>query len=233
MADKTVSCLAARRLKMRAKKDDPIDGTALHNIYKIGLEVSIIADIKSCLESENDRDIADGLYYIMGLLEKYDLKDFGMDFARYLIKRLPTLIDQNIGTQACYYAVDFYIWLKDNYPNYREKMMVFLNSDDLGYSRRALSAYETYCKEMEIEPLLKFEHHEKAFDQSMSGPWVYEFRDIALEQIGKLAGENFLIKKVSEHKNTREIFWYSWEPFWEWWNKRSKKKSWLPKFGAK
>ncbi len=230
MDDTTISCLAAKQLRARAKKNDPAAGLMLDNIYKIGLDLSIINDIKTCIESENHIDVSEGLYFLMGLLKKYKLQDFGNDFAKFLTKRIPIVITKNQKTQAFYFALDFYIWLKDNYSDYREKMLEFLGSNDLGCRKKALSVYETYCRPGEIEPLFQFEHDNYIAELAMCGPLIYELRDLALEKIGKLCGKSFLQNKKSEYNSewNGNVVFYDWKPFWDWWNSKGKRSQACP-----
>jgi hypothetical protein len=226
MDNTTIRCLAAKQLRERAKKGDPENGTALQNIHKIGLDSLIVSEIKTCIESGSYLDVSTGLYFLIGLLQKYKLHDFGDDFIHYLVDRLPVLLKNNIKGQAKYYALKLFIWLKDYYANYRETMLSFLNSHDLGDRTQALESYETYCKPKEIEPLLKFQQDDYIAELAMCGPLEYKLRNLALEKISNLTGQNFLLNKIKESHpkwGNDYVSWYDWEPFLKWWDKERKK----------
>jgi len=225
MGNETIRCLAVKRLKERAKKIDPEHGTSLNNIYKIGLDASVINDIKDCLESKCNIDVSKGLYFLMGLLQHYKLAQFGDEFIIYLKNKIPTLITQEPKGQSSYFALDCYILLRNNYPDYRKKMLDLLNSTDLGYRKKALEHYETYCNPREIEPLLIFKNDSYSTELSMCGPLVFELRNLALEKICKALKKNFILTKKYEYQEkwNDDVSWNDWEPFLEWWNKEKNK----------
>jgi hypothetical protein len=104
-------------------------------------------------------------------------------------------------------------------------MIEFLSSEDLGYIKKSLNSYETYCNAGEIEPLLSFGDNNYISELSMCGSLVYELRDLALEKISKVSGKNFLLNKNNEFSDKWKgnVSWYDWKYFLEWYN--SKKKS--------
>ena len=210
---------AKERLRNRAKLNDP-DGTALHNLPKITLDFRLIEDILACIKSVDPLDISYGLYFTIGLLQKYKLEDFGKEFTTYLINIIPTLFTKEQNAQVRMYALEFYVWLRDNYPSYRKNMLQFLNSDDLTQRRCALNNYETYCKDGEVKPLLIFQKDKLVSELSMCGPLEYQSRNIALEKIGKILGKNFMLNKVKEFNEdwNDDVSFYDWKPFLDWYS---------------
>lgn len=227
MADETM-ILAAKRLEARAKKISPCEDIYkldINDLCKIGLDITVIRDIKECLDSSSHVDICDGFFYLTGLLTHYELQSFGKNFIDYLVYRVPELIDKNQKSGVRSYALRFFVFLKDYYPNYRDKMMSLLDSEDLGSRLAALRNYETYAKPGEIEPLLKFQNDCDVAELAMCGPLIYESRNIALEKISKVTGKNFMTFKLKEHHpnwGSDYVSWYDWSTFLEWYAKKKK-----------
>ena len=197
MDSKTMRCLGSKRLEKRAIENN-IKNLASDELYKIGLNAEIIPDIQECITSNYEPDIKNGLYFLNGLLGKYKLKEFGVNFIRLLINRLPFIIE-NQGTQAFKFALIYYVHFREEYQNYRKQMLKFLNSDVCWRRYDALRFYETFCFKNEIEPLFSFEHDNHVSEFSMCGPLAYEYRDLALEKIGLILGKNFMTKPCSEY----------------------------------
>ena len=226
MVDKTVRSFFAEQLRRAAMDIDPKHGMVLENISKIALNDTIQENLLNCIQSTNQLDISDGLYFLMGLLQKSKLGSFGDDFIETLIERIPILITVNQSVQVRTHALQFYVWLKDNYPDYRETMIEFLRSDDLTQKKCALNNYETFYKPEEIEPLLIFENDQYVAELSMCGPLEYQLRNLALDKISKVLNKNFMINEIKEkHFDWGNVYvsWYDWSPFLEWYQKKSKK----------
>lgn len=226
MADKTIRSISSEELRHAAKLVDLKHGMELNNISRIELNTRVIANILNCIKSDNYLDISDGLYFLMGFLQKYKLNNFGDDFTDNLIKKIPELITVSQNSQVRSYALQFFVWLKDNYPNYREIMLDFLCSSDLSQKRCALTNYETYCMPKEVEPLLRFQNDSYVAELSMCGPLEYQFRNFALEKISKVIGKNFMLNKIKERHpdwGGDYVNWYDWEPFLDWHSNKNKK----------
>ncbi len=226
MADKTVRGFSAEQLRRAAMDIDPKHGMELENISKIVLNATIKENLLNCIQSTNQLDISDGLYFLMGLLQKNKLSSFGDDFIRTLIERIPILITVNQNSQIRTHALQFYVWLKGNYPDYRETMITFLGSDDLAQKKCAVNNYETFCKPEEIEPLLIFENDQYVAELSMCGPLAYQLRNLALEKISKVLNKNFMMNEIKERHpdwGNAYVSWYDWTPFVEWYKNKGKK----------
>lgn len=198
MAGKTIRSFSAEQLRRAAMDIDPKHGMELESISKIKLDNTIISNILNCIQSSNHLDISDGLYFLMGLLQRYKLDAFGNDFIHRLINRIPELITIDQNAQVRSYALQFYVWLKDNYQDYRRTMLGFLKSSDLTQKKCALANYETFCNPGEIDPLLEFQNNPYVAEFSMCGPLKYQLRDLALEKIGKALNKNFIVNKLKE-----------------------------------
>jgi hypothetical protein len=237
MANETVNSLAVKRLYSRVKILFPDKPVSLSNIHFIGIDKFLINDIKACMESENPIDISKGLFFLMGILEKYTFEDLGTEFNKFLVEKIPTLIYKNRSFQSSYFALDLYILLNKNYSDYRDVMLRFLKSDDLGFRKAALGSYETFSQSQEIIPLLDFQNDPYVSELSMCGPLQYELRDIALYKISKILGKNFLINKLEvpdpEWGINAYVSWYDWAPFLSWWETHKTSEGLFSKFFSK
>jgi len=99
---------------------------------------------------------------------------------------------------------------RKNYPDYREKMLALLNSDDVGEREGAIKYYETYALEGEYKPLLEFENDAHACQIGHSGDWEYELRDKALIEIEKQLGINLKKTKLRKPYEGAIVSWYDW-----------------------
>jgi hypothetical protein len=207
--------LAQRKKAMEKKLGVEID---YDNLYRLGLDQELTSDIIASLESSVVLDITKGFYYLSGLLNKFKLDEFGPTFGSFLTKKLSELIEHP-DLRVKYKAIPFYVYLSPNFPNYREKMMGFLMSKDLGLRKLALRNYESFCKPGEVEPLLQFERDDYAGEIGMLGDLFYELRDLALEKIEKQLGCSFFKKRLSELHDGRKAYWNDWQPFKEWWHR--------------
>src|SRR5687768_13350773 len=116
----TNSAVAPReRLNERLKTLPP--PVHYHNLDRIGLDDDVVSEIRDCLMSNDHQDINTGLYVLGGLLQKHDLAQLGSPFISYLIKRVPALLEHDFPP-VVYGAMGWFATLKENYPNYREKM---------------------------------------------------------------------------------------------------------------
>lgn len=219
-----MKCLAAKQLKARALKVDPNEGAALHNIYKIGVSETVLSEIRLCLESEDSLDNSTGLYYFIGLLQKYSPNEFDQSFIEFVIKEIPVILERKTLGQERYYALILFDFFRNYYPSYRKKMLEFLKSDDLGDRKMALVKYKNYCYPQEVEPLLIFASDDIVTESSMCGPLSYELRNQALETISEVTGKNFMIRELKERHpdwGNDYVSWYDWQPFWEWYKKQN------------
>ena len=131
------------------------------------------------------------------------------------------LLDHPVGP-VVFDAIDWYGQLRDCYPNYRDRMLEFLASEDLGRRKFALRYFTTYAKQGEVEPLLRFRNDDYAGEVSHMGDWEYELRNRALEIIEKQLGKRFpRILRSEPHEGAR-VTWYDWTPVLEWWLSQKK-----------
>ena len=103
--------------------------------------------------------------------------------------------------------------------NYRNLMLEGLKDSDPTVRWEALLSYETYCYPKEVTPLEKFEHDNYCAEMNMSGPLNYELRNLALETIEKVIGENFKKTEKLELTDNKEVsFYWDWTPYHKWKN---------------
>lgn len=195
-----------------------IDTTALTNsvIQKLGVSSEITQGIQKCLSSDFQSDISTGFLFLNALLGNNQPKIFGDDFFRFLVDRLEKLLEHE-SKYVCYQTLELYIWLKDNYPNYKDVLRKYIFSDDLGYRKIALYHCESFVNEKELSPLIRFSQDDYAAEKGMNSELFYELRDLALEKISKLVGKQFCGIRLSESHDGTVVSWYDWAPFYEWW----------------
>lgn len=217
-------------LQHRLKREPGLMGGNIRDLAKVPISPELLADIKTCINSEDHLAIGSGLYVLKGVtLGSGEVKPLAIrvevlprDFLTFLISRIEQLLDHPFRP-IVYRAIDWYGQFWDHYPNYRERMLKFLASDDLGQREGAMKYYLTYAKPGEVEPLLRFRHDDYAGETRPLGPWEYELRNKALDLIEKQLGCTFPRVQRSEPyapggKGAR-VIWYDWTPFLEWWLK--------------
>lgn len=186
------------------------------DIQKMPLDSQVISEIKKSLSSNDRDDITTGFLFFNSLLEVNKPSQFGEGFYEFLIVKVRELIKHE-SKYVCYQALEVLVWLKDNFSDYRNIMIGYLKSDDLGFKRIALYNYESFSEEKEVTPLLRFNTDDYAAEKSMNSDLVYELRDVALDKIGKVVGKHFCSSRVNEPFDGTVVSWYDWTQFWEWW----------------
>jgi hypothetical protein len=180
----------------------------------------LLADIKTCIGSNDHLGISSGLYVLKGLSIERTSSDLPHDFKMFLIGRIVELLKHPTDS-VVFDAIDWYGQLRDCYLDYREQMLEFLASADLGRRERGLRYYATYAKPGEVEPLLRFRHDDYASEVRPNGNWEYDLRNRALGLIETQLGKNFPRILRSEPYEGAQVTWYDWTPFLEWWLKNS------------
>lgn len=188
----------------------------IRDLAHVPLSLELLSDVKTCVSSDDHLAIVSGLYVLKGLLIGKGIDDLPKDFKAFLVKRVEELLDHPIGPVA-FDAIDWYGQLRDSYPNYRDRMLKFLASEDLGRRKFALRYFPTYAKQGEVEPLLRFRNDDYAGEVRPMGDWEYELRNRALELVEKQVGKGFpRIVRSEPYEGTR-VTWYDWAPVLEWW----------------
>jgi hypothetical protein len=195
-----------------------VDATTLSNkeIQKLDLSPVVVNCIQKCLSSDDQSDVSTGFLFLNALLQKYQPNAFGTDFYEFLVGRMEELLE-NKSKFVSYQALELFVWLRGNYPNYRDVMKKYLDSDDLGYRRIALHHYETYVNDKEISPLIRFSEDDYAAEKGMNSDLFYELRDLALEKISTVVGKQFCGNRASEPYDGTVVSWYDWGLFFDWW----------------
>lgn len=188
----------------------------IRDLAHVPLSPELLSDIKVCVSSNDHLAIVSGLYVLKGLLIEKAIEDLPKDFKAFLVKRIEELLDHPVGP-VVFDAIDWYGQLRDCYPNYRDRMLEFLASEDLGRRKFALRYFPAYAKQGEVEPLLRFRNDDYAGEVRPMGDWEYELRNRALELVEKQLGKGFpRILRSEPHEGTR-VTWYDWAPVLEWW----------------
>ncbi len=195
----------------------------IRDLAHVPLSKELLSDIKTCVSSDDHLPIVFGLYVLKGLLIEKTINDLPKDFKNFLVGRIEELLNHSVGP-VVFDAIDWYGQLRDSYPNYRERMLELLASEDLGRRKFALRYFLTYAKKNEVEPLLRFRNDDYAGEVRHMGDWEYELRNRALELIEKQIGKEFPRVLRSEPYDGRRVTWYDWTPFLEWWLLQSKQQ---------
>jgi hypothetical protein len=218
-------------LQARLARELGANSRGIRDLANVPITKELLADIKTCISSEDHLAIGSGLYVLKGVMRGtgevkplatrvYDVLPY--DFYKFLISRIEQLLDHPFNP-VVYDAMDWYGQFWDRYPDYRERMLKFLASDDLGRREGAIKYYLTYAKPGEVEPLLHFRNDDYAGETRPLGDWEFELRNKALDLIEKQLDRTFPRIQRNEPyapggKGAR-VIWYDWAPFLEWWLK--------------
>jgi hypothetical protein len=186
------------------------------NLSTLPLSRSLLQDVGECLQSDDHLDIRMGFLVLKGLMADRVITDLPADFRSTLITRVEQLLRHSFPA-VVYDAIDRLGQLRDEYPQYRERMLELLASEDTGQRRVALRYYTTYAKDVEVEPLLPFRNDTTAEEERPLGDWEYDLRNRALALIERQLGRKFKGGVLSEPYEGGRVTWHDWRPFLEWW----------------
>lgn len=209
----SADCLRQRVYSLTGDSKKPI---SVSDIQALPLDQSLVADICDCLKSDDVPTLSTAFFFLDSLLQKNPGKAFGEDFFTFLVKRVRELLSHE-SSFVCSKALELFIWLRKNYSDYREIMLGYLASSDLGLRKIALSNFDTYSVANEISPLIRFSTDDYAAEYSMLGPMRYDLRDLALEKIESVAKIKFRLTEVTEPYDGGMVSWYDWKLFQKWW----------------
>jgi hypothetical protein len=195
-------------------------GISADDIQKLTLTADLVSDIFECLESSEVVDKQMGLFFseVLFVPGKLDQAQEAK-----LVARLETLSrGETKQVQApCFKLLRRF---RSKVRDYRGLMLEGLIDSDPMVRKEALLAYETYCQPKEVAPLEKFESDSYLAEISMTGPLIYELRNLALETIERVIGKSFKKSEKTELTSDGEVaFWWDWSPY------HASKKSWLNK----
>lgn len=202
----------------------------IRDLARVPLTDELLADIKTCIGSNDHLAIGSGLYVLKGVmlgageakLLATRTEVLPRNFMTFLISRIEQLLDHPFEP-VVYDAMDWYGQFHHLYPRYRERMMKFLASTDLGCREVAMKYYLTYAEPGEVQPLLRFRNDDYAGETRPLGDWEYELRNRALDLIEKQLGRTFpRIQRNEPYApggRGARVIWYDWTPFLEWWLK--------------
>jgi hypothetical protein len=180
------------------------------------LSPGLLHDVEICIQSEEQLDIRTGFFALNGLMADRPISELPAKFHSMLVHRVEQLLCHPFAG-VVYDAVDWFSQLRDSFPQYRERMLQFLTSRDIGLRRAAVRYYPTYARSGEVEPLLSFRDDGCAEEISPLGDWRYALRDQALELIEKQVNHKFPAPTLSEAYEGGKVTWRDWRPFLEWW----------------
>ena len=203
------------RKRMEHVRNPPKSLVNYDDIWRIGVSSDVCQELLSCLDSSDPLDVADGLFFLIGLLRHHSWNSFDADFQSRFITILPSLLMHPRGSVRSL-AIPLFVHFKDNFCDYRQQMMRLLADSDLTNRSLALKHYGTFSIASEITPLLRFKGDDYVGELSMNGQFVYELRDIALEQIESKTGMRFRINIRSEDFDGTKVYWYDWVDFLRW-----------------
>lgn len=217
-------------LQDRLKRELGANSRGIRDLTNVPISAELLADIQTCVSSDDHLAIGSGLFVLKGLLlgvgEGKPLvtraEVLPRSFMAFLIPRIEQLLEHSFGP-VVYKAMDWYGQFHHLYPRYRERMLSFLASDDLGRREVAMKYYQTYANAGDVEPLLRFCNDDYAGETRPLGDWEYELRNRALDLIEKQLGRTFPRIQRSEPYTPGGkgacVIWYDWTPFLEWWLK--------------
>jgi uncharacterized membrane protein YhaH (DUF805 family) len=219
-------CFAAIRLQNFIDKYSPEGEYPGPYIANLPLDAALISDIRECICSNEPDDIFLGLFFVQNLIDKKPLHEFGFEFEEFFLSKILEFVQTQKDRDVLYLAIEFFIFFDLSFDCYRQIMLNFLKSEDDHCKLRALEFYTTYAEDYEIEPLLSFETNDIIFQNKFDGEFSYRLRNLALEQLGKVTGQNFLDKKIAaiNFKEKKNVVSYDWSKFLEW-----RKKNYRPK----
>ena len=180
--------------------------------------------VETCLRSDHPWDINAALFFLqhISISDRYELGNLPFGLTDLLVSLIPIFMNRT-EVNVRYLAQTYFVVFRQCFPQYREKMLELLNSEDMEDRRRPLYNYDTFCHPGEISPLIKFKDDESVTQAGMMGPWVYEFRNLALETIEKMLSRQFdKPLKQAPYEDTT-VSWYDWSAFLKWWMKNGQR----------
>lgn len=195
-----------------------------HEMDAISMGKTDWEHVETCLRSNHPEDIHAALTFLMHISCCYPINNLPFGLTDLFVSLLPTFMNRT-EVNVRYRAQTYFVTLKEFFPQYREKMLELLNSEDMEDRRTPLYHYATFCRPGEIAPLIKFKDDESVTQTGMMGPWVYEFRNRALETIEKMLSRQFdkPLKQAPFEETT--VSWYDWSAFLKWWMKNGQRKT--------
>lgn len=187
------------------------------DIRKLRVDESLLGALEESFASDRREDLSLGFLFLNVLLEENRPSAFPTKFYESLIPRVRVLL-RHESSYVRSRALELFVWLRKNYPDYKAVMMEHLRSDDLGARKVALANYETYADPKEISPLVEFSSDGYAADYAMNSPMFYELRDAALQKISGISGVNFCGSRLNESHEGTTVSWYDWSDFYKWWD---------------
>lgn len=216
--------VASDRLIERAKRVqvDPV-GISAADIARVPLTAEVIEDIEECLANPDVAELKWGLWFANGLLDSKPPQEF---LTRLLSRVQDWLKHRDWDVRER--ALDIFVRLRTNNNSYREVMLEMLGDSEATVRWHALREYRTFLTEEDIPVLLNFQNDDYMTETEMGSPLVYAIRNDALAAIETLCGKTFTkSEKVEPGEAGRMVYWWDWQPFLDWWNKRqSKWKFW-------
>lgn len=122
-------------------------------------------------------------------------------------------------------AVPLFVALRNEFADYRERMLDCLKDPSPEVRFQALTVFQTFLSRKDISSLLHFQHDNYLAETEMGSPLVYALRNQALAVIESLCGKEFrktekVVMLVSEE---RIAYCWDWQPFLNWWKKEGSK----------
>lgn len=199
--------LRQRKLVLKEQFGDKF--SKLDRLASLELAEDLINDLSDCISSEEDVFVIEGLNFLKGIMLERKLADLPNWFIDKLVARIRALIESK-SKGVVYAALDWFVALRERYPDFRDIMLRCLNSEDVGRREYGLKYYESFARPGEYEPLLSFENDHFACQVGHAGDWEYELRDKAFLLIEKYSGGSFKKARLREPFEGAIVSWFDW-----------------------
>jgi len=204
--------------KVKPYRSSP-PGASLKDIQKMPLTSDFVADIMECLRDQDVFELKIGLFFAAGVLDSKPSQELLL----LLVDKLPAwMTHENDDVREA--ALPVFIRLGESFRDYRAMMLERLADSVPMVRSLALGAYRTFLTRRGIPLLLRFQLDDFMSETSMGSPLIYPVRNQALAVIEALCGKTFTkheVVRVLEDGYT--VYWWDWQPFLDWWEKRQRK----------
>jgi hypothetical protein len=214
-----------QRLFARIPPPRPLNGIAPQDIARISVDSALVGELQECLRSDDDLDVAFGLYFSVHLRLRTDFRTV----AESAFADLASLIGDCLAhpnPRVRVDAISAFAAFRDCYDGYEAVMRALLRAPDPEARRVTLRAASTFVSPGELEVLLPL-RSDPLFGETggMGGPLRYLLRDYALEIAEHIAGRQFDNGDNLERREGFTISWRSWAAFIRWLESRKHRRA--------
>lgn len=201
-------------------------GISTADIDRVVLVPDLIDDILECLRSEDKVDATFGLFFLEQLHNRGEFKKLAQRSLSVITPLIETLLEhQDLQVRSA--AARTFVVFRENYSNYRHRMLLSLKSADAEIRRVALWAAPTFLTTEEVDVLGAFQKDPEFGETGgIGGPLRYDLRDYALETAERISGKTFDSGDCFDSHDGQRISWRSWSAFNNW-VERKKGRNWF------